>query len=389
MVTSKSTSCRPRVMVATATVGAGHNSVARAIVAGLAQRCDGIETNYVDVLDFTPWAFRTCYAGGFALGMSRYPRIYGAGFRMTNSPQGANRGRSERLRLWFEYWACKKFAAYVRRLSPDLVICTHFLPASILSCLDKHGAPDVRRFVVITDYVPHRFWYAEGVDHWFLPAEGSKDALVKWQVPLDRITVSGMPVHPKWSEPVNRAKAVADWALNGVGKVVLLSGGTEFTCGPILTIARRIVASCADAYVVVLAGRNKKLLAALATLPEAGQRLFGVGFTDRLHELVELSSLMVTKAGGATVTECLAKAKPMVLLNPVPGQEAGNAGFLASAGAAVIAGDINDTVTSVRRLLDDQAKLEAMSTAADKLYLSGTGKVAAAICHALRVNPSE
>ena len=158
-----------------------------------------------------------------------------------------------------------------------------------------------------------------------------RQTLRRWGVHERHITVSGIPIHPKWARPLDRRKILRDWRLPADRKIVLLAGGTEFTCGPVVRIARHIAEVCPQAYVVVLAGRSKKLLAELAASPLAPGRLVGVGFTDRVHELVEACSLMVTKPGGVTTAECLAKGTPMVLMNPVAGQEGGNAEYLAGA----------------------------------------------------------
>ena len=97
------TSSRPsRVLLVTASVGAGHLSAARAIAAGLGQLPSGLHVETVDALALTPRWFRACYVGGFTLGMTRLPRIYGLGYILTNHPQRPGRTRGERIRLWRE-----------------------------------------------------------------------------------------------------------------------------------------------------------------------------------------------------------------------------------------------------------------------------------------------
>jgi len=294
MSATSQTSQAGRVLIVTATVGAGHISAARAIAGALRAAAPAIEIDLVDLLSFTPWAFRAYYAGGFALAMSRFPRIYGLGYRLSNIPGGAERGWIERPRLWLERLATLRFQRYVLERPFDLIVHTHFLGSPQLGRLARRRRLDAPQIVVATDIELHRFWYSQDVDHWFVPAEHSAETLRRWRIDPARITVSGIPIHHKWTKSGDREKILADWRLPGDRKIVLLSGGTEFTCGPIVKIARTIAATCRNAHVVVLAGRNKKLLGRLCKLPEAPERLVGVGFTDRVHELVEVCSLMVT-----------------------------------------------------------------------------------------------
>ena len=146
-----------------------------------------------------------------------------------------------------------------------------------------------------------------------------------------------------------------------------------------MRIAREIVARRSEAFVAVLAGRNKEHLVQIAQTPEAGRDIVGIPFTDRVHELVAACTLMATKAGGLSTAECLAKGTPMVLLRPVPGQEAGNAEYFARRGAAVIAHNDNQVAGIVARLLADRDALARMAAAARELYRPGAQTIADAV----------
>jgi processive 1,2-diacylglycerol beta-glucosyltransferase len=370
---------QPRVLVASSTVGAGHNSVARAIVAGLRHRAPHIDAEFFDALSVTSRLFRGYYAGSFELGMTRLPELYGKVFHMTDKPHRPGRGAGEYLRLWMESFCTRRLREHVRKGHYDLVVNTHFLAPPHIAHMNRLGEVDLPQFVVVTDYRVHRFWYCEGIERYFVPAAESAEVFDSWGVPPERVTVSGIPLHPKWTDRLDRDEILEDWSLPTDRPVVLLSGGTEYTCGPIVEIARDIVARRDDAVVVVLAGRNKGLLADLSKLPEAGKAIRPMGFTDRIHELTEIATLFVTKPGGVTVTECCARGAPMVLMNPVPGQEGENAKHLASVGAAVVTQGREEIVNTTLELLGDQERLSAMSEAARSQFLGGLETVTDAI----------
>jgi len=369
--------------VLTASVGAGHNQVARALMASLGD-LEGIETQCADVLDFVPAAFRKLYAGGYVLGVTKLPWMYAACYHLSNRPHCEKRGLSERARLFMERRMLGRLGRHIDQFRPDLIVNTHFLASPYVGRLIAHGRP-LRQTVVVTDIEMHRWWYAENVERWFAPCEYTAWRLSGWSVPSDHIVVSGIPVHPKWDEPVDHQAVIEQWRLPADKRIVLLASGAEFTCGPIVRVARGIAAACAEACVVVLGGRNKKLLARLASLPESPQRIVGMSFTDRVNELVSVASVMVTKAGGVTTAECLNTHTPMVLMKPIGGQEAGNARYLAGNDAAVIARHHRDIPDKVAVILSDAAHGERLAQGTRALARPGRQTVVNEIARMLNL----
>lgn len=376
-------SSRPRVLLISALVGAGHVQAAKAIQEGLRQAAPDVTVEHLDSMEFAPRWFRTYYAGGFSLMMTRLPNLYGFGFWMSDRPHRPGRSVSERLRLWHERRAMSALADAVRQRQPELVVHTHFLAPPMVGGMIQRKEISSRQFVVVTDYDAHRWWYSEEVNHWFIPGPLAEAKLAKWGIDPQTISVGGIPIHPKWTAPLDRAKILAEWNLPADKPIVILTGGTQFTCGPVVQIAQGILAACPQAHLVVLAGRNKQLLGDLSALPEGGKRLSPMGFTDRGHELLAVCSLMVTKPGGITTTECLSKGTPMVLMRPVPGQEGLNARFLSNQGAAVITHRPAEIIDQVMRLLNDPPTLAKMADSARRLHRPATDTIVKKILESL------
>ena len=371
-----------RVILVSSSVGAGHNQAAAAIMAALRRADPSASVEFVDALRFVPAWHRLPYAGGYSLAVTRFRRLYGLGYRLMNRPSGPRRRWHERARLWLEWHALKRLRRFVLARRPALVMATHYLAMPAVGRLVRQGTPGVRLWAVVTDNEAHRFWYSEGVERWFVANERVVGELGRWGVEPGRVTVSGIPVHPKWTEPLDRRGICRDWNLPADVPIVLLSGGAFFTVGPVAEMARAILSNC-DAHVVVLAGSNKRLLAQLASLPEAGTRLTPVSFTDRVHELAEVACLMVTKAGGLTTTECTAKGVAMVLTPPVPGQEAANARWLARHGAAVVTRSPEEVPRRVAELLASPERLGSLQAAARRLYRPAARTIAEEIVRSL------
>jgi processive 1,2-diacylglycerol beta-glucosyltransferase len=370
-----------RILIVTASVGAGHNQAARALVETLRRNAPEMRVECRDVLDYVPRRFRLKYAGGYAMTVSRFPRFYGIGYAITDHPRGPGRTLMERRRLWSEARVLGALGRAVDEFRPDTIVHTHFLAPPYLARRSQRRGEALRQFIVTTDVLPHRWWYCEGVQRYFTAHEPGRARLIELGAPEDRIVVSGMPIHPKWTESLPpREEICREWSLPADRPIVLLSGGTDFTCGPIVKIARRLTAGNPSARVVVLGGRNKKLLGKLSRLSETREgRIIPQGFTDRVHELASVAEVMLTKAGGLTTAECLAKRLPMVFLPPVPGQERHNAEFFAQHGAGKIARNVRQVIAKTTELLHSPEQRQAMSRAAGELYSPGAQTIIDAI----------
>ncbi|MCE5327632.1 MAG: hypothetical protein LLG01_14595 [Planctomycetaceae bacterium] len=373
-------SARPvRVLILTATIGAGHNSATAAIIEGLKHSPVPMQIERLDLMTVVPRWFRAYYASGYEIVMIHLPRLYGVGYALTNHPSGSRRGVMESMRMSVERLAMRKLARRLCQDTPDLIVNTHFLAAPMIGRMIEAGRLRTRQVTVITDVEVHRMWYASSVEHWFVASEYSGESIQKWGIAPADVTVTGIPIHPKWNLPLDKGRILAEWGLPADKPVVVLTGGTEFTIGPIVDIAREILQACPQAFLVVLAGRDKNLLGELSKLAAVESRLKPVAFTDRSHELLEAACVMLTKPGGITTTECLAKGLPMILMNPVPGHEGGNAEFYQRQGAAVIARGQQQIVSTLKSLLDDPQRLAGMSSKARALSHPSTPLVAEGI----------
>jgi processive 1,2-diacylglycerol beta-glucosyltransferase len=123
--------------------------------------------------------------------------------------------------------------------------------------------------------------------------------------------------------------------------------------------------------IVVVCGKNAALEVAMRALQSSGHaegasgpELRVLGYTNAMHELMAAADLMVGKPGGLTTTEARAVGLPMVLLQPIPGQEERNADMLVSLGAAVRAQRATDAGPAVAAIIGDPARLRSMRIAA-------------------------
>jgi len=292
------------------------------------------------------------------------------------------------MRLRVEWYALKQLREHILKRRPNLILATHYLATPMIAKIISQSLPSLKLLTVITDNESHRFWYAENVEKWFVANEKVRDELLMWGIEPNRIIVSGIPVHKKWTAPFDREKTLRDWNLPSDRPIVILTGGAHFTVGPIEQIARRILAT-SNAHLIVLTGANKRLMARLAHWQQATKRMTLISFTDRLNELVGVAKVVITKAGGLITSECIARRVPMVLTKPVPGQEAANAELLAREGIAVIAPTTNQVIAKVKTLLESNNLIQIMRQRARKLYKPATETIASTIIEMLSNASSE
>jgi len=113
--------------------------------------------------------------------------------------------------------------------------------------------------------------------------------------------------------------------------VLALGGGNG------LGALSEIAAACADipAQVIMVAGSNKPLKGSLDQLKRYNHRLLVFGYVDNIHDMMDASDVCVTKPGGVTIAECMAKGLPIIIYGkPLPGPETENVEYLVRKKAA-------------------------------------------------------
>lgn len=140
--------------------------------------------------------------------------------------------------------------------------------------------------------------------------------------------------------------------------------GGEFGLGKnnTLNIFKAFVNNLSDKYqLVAIAGKNKKMQDKFSELVGVNNNVKIYGYSNNIPELMSISDLVVTKPGGLTVTESLVSNLPIVIINPIPGQEVENAEFLERKGIAVWIKNTIDLDKTISDLLNNSNKLKSMS----------------------------
>jgi processive 1,2-diacylglycerol beta-glucosyltransferase len=214
---------------------------------------------------------------------------------------------------------------------------------------------------VVTDFEAHAMWMGESVNLYCVAAKATCARLSARGARAGSLAVTGIPISNKFAQPVNAGEVRARLGLRDDQPVVLLLGG-GFGWGPISETLAELDKINARFQTIVVCGRNAELRREVAA-QDRKHPTHVLGFVSNMNELMAVASLVITKPGGLTTSEALASGLPMVVINPIPGQEAANSDFLLQAGAAIKVGRIEEMSIRVGELLGSR-KLAAMAKAA-------------------------
>jgi processive 1,2-diacylglycerol beta-glucosyltransferase len=348
-----------------ASAGTGHTRAAEALRSCASAEQFGIEATHLDTLQFVTPLLRFIYTDAYLFLVRHLPSLWRHLYRATNIAK--RDGFHHKMRRWAERMNSRSMLAEIARQKPDLIICTHFLPAEMLSRLLSAGSVNYPVWVQVTDFDLHQMWVHEHMAGYFAPNDEVAYRMRERGIAAERIFVTGVPIMPAFAAPLDRATCARELDISPErATLLLLSGGAGF--GSVSEIAERLLELKGNFQIIALAGKNKAMLASLQQLAIRNPgRLVAQGYTGQIERLMACADLVVTKPGGLTTAESLAMGLPMIVIAPIPGQEEQNANFLLERGVALKAFDMVTLKYRVSDLLTHDSKLAAMRAKAKSL----------------------
>jgi processive 1,2-diacylglycerol beta-glucosyltransferase len=355
-----------RILVLSAAVGAGHLRAAQAVEAALREIDPAAEVRNLDVLALTNAAFRRIYGEAYLDLVNLAPHVLGFFYDLLDRPRSASSKR-DRFRRVLEKLNLTKLRDVLEERPWDIIVNTHFLPADIIAGLRRQRKLTTPHITATTDFETHRLWMNEPCDHYTTATEEGAAYLASFGVDRQKITATGVPIDPVFSRPKERGESLRKHGLKGDRPIVLqLSGG--FGVGPIEKLYRGILQIERPVEVVVVAGKNEKVRQQLDQVDVPRRHRSKVmGFTTDIDELMSMADLVVSKPGGLTTSEVLARGAAMAIVNPIPGQESRNSDYLLENGAAIKINNLATLPMKLGALLNDPERLNALKANARRI----------------------
>lgn len=347
-----------KILIFYASYGGGHLSAAKSIESVINEKYPNIETKVIDCIKYvnkgldkvTTSAYRQLAKKG------AWGKIYNA------SQKGVMAHISTRSNIIMAV----KLLKLLRAESPDMVISAHPFSSQMCAYLKRKGKVNFPLATIMTDFAPHDQWLVghENTEYFFVAHDKMKDYLISKGINQDKVFALGIPINSKFTKDYNRAEILEEFGLKNDKKTILFFGGWNSGSAQIRTLEIfKVLATYSDNYqVVAISARNKKLQEGFENIVKSNNlnNVTILDYTNKVPELMSISDLVVAKPGGLTTSESLAMNLPMILINPIAGQEEENAEFLEGKGIGLWMRKEDDIKAKLESLLSDENKLKSM-----------------------------
>ena len=317
-----------KVLVLYASYGGGHLSAARSINEFIEHNYPNIQTELIDCVKYINKTLEAVTTKAYSEMAKKIPQAWGYIYK------GSDSGPISKISTASNKVMAIKFKKLLEEKNPDLVICTHPFASQMCSYLKKKGKTNIKIATILTDFAIHSQWIVghEYTDYFFVSHLGMKKDLILAGVNSDKIYSTGIPLSNKFLLEYDKSQILESFGLTSGKKTVLFFGGGELGLGKSHTfnIFKSFVNND-NIQLVAISGKNQKMKANFENYVEEMKKETSVkvlDYTDKVAQLMSISDLVVTKPGGLTTTESLASGLPIVVINPIPGQEEENAEFL-------------------------------------------------------------
>jgi processive 1,2-diacylglycerol beta-glucosyltransferase len=345
---------RLNIAILSCNYGGGHQRVAEVLVDEFRQRSPGCRVEIHDYIE-------SCIGHGANLAFTSFyfssvrwaPWLYRWFYHATStiSPHSPVQRCINRL-------GKRQLASFLQMRRPDVVVCTYCLPAGGMSELKREGRTDVPCVTVVTDHAIHSQWIHPGIDLYLVSSDHVRDGLIAHGLSSERILPTGIPVSTASGTVPNRYTLRRQYGLDPTLPTVLVMVGAYNLMRGALDVYRSLIELPRPAQLLFVCGKDERLRQAVEHLVQrAAMPVRVFGYVREIPTLMAMSDLVVSKAGGVTTSEALAAELPMVLVNPIPGQEEENTTFLQAVGAAIVASRPADLRSLIADLLDNPERL--------------------------------
>lgn len=349
-----------KALVLSVTAGQGHNSTAKAICAYF--EAIGCQAEMLDTLEYINRILGETVSRGYLMVASNAKLAYKGGYRLAEL-----RKKSQSMLSPSRFTGNamgKKLVKYINSYDPDVILCTHVFPCIILDVLKEKGYLKAKTIGILTDFMFHPYWEeSTGLDYMVIPNEQLVLQGLRKGFKNEQLLPLGIPIHPKFSKIGEKTQARAELGLDIDKRTVLLmSGGAGY--GNIEKTVAALDRVPFDFQLITVCGSNKEAKAKIDAM-KTKKRVMNLGFVNNIDQLMDASDCIISKPGGLTTSEAMAKGLPMIIVDPIPGQEERNVEFLTNNGVAMAVTSTSTLEDVIYQLLANPHRVEAMKNAID------------------------
>ncbi len=366
-----------KIFILYARFGEGHWQAASALRHSLAHQ-GNTEVMLIDLLAESHPVINEVSRFVYNKSYNVFPQVYGWVYDATKGMKS-----DSFFAQWLHSFGAMTLRKLVEKEQPDAII--HTFPILVMPFVAQRLGRKIPMFNVVTDFDLHLRWVHPDVDKYYVATEDISKQLCELGVHSGRVAATGIPIRPSFLAGTNEEFAVYRYGLKPHKPIVLVMAPANSAWTDTGDLCRRMAEQC-QVQVVIVCGRNRMLEGSLTEYFENNGDVSVLGYVDQIDELMAISTCIVTKPGGLTLSEAIAALLPIFIYRPVPGQERNNARYLESKGAAIISHTAGQLLKSIAELLNKPGRRTDMRKALNSLRKQGASdSIAFDIVHQLHI----
>ncbi len=350
-----------KIIIFYASYGGGHLNAAKSINEYILENYKNVDIELIDCMKYINKTIEKVTTSAYNEMAKKAPWAWGKIYADSQKgPLAHLSSRSNKI-------MAIKLLKLLREKNADLIISTHPFGSQMCSYLKRKGKINSKIATIMTDFAPHDQWLvgSDFTDYFFVAHDKMKQYLINKNIPEEKIFSTGIPISTRFTKEYDKEKLLKEFNLQPGKQTVLFFGGGEYGLGKSKTfnIFENLIQANENMQVIAISGKNPEMKKEFENIIEKHNKSNCVkllSYTNKVPELMSISDLVVTKPGGLTTSESLASHLPMIIINPIPGQEKENAEFLENHGIAVWIKNSNESKMIFELLLSNKEKLEDM-----------------------------
>ena len=350
-----------KIIIFYASYGGGHLNAAKSINEYILENYKNVDIELIDCMKYINKTIEKVTTSAYNEMAKKAPWAWGKIYADSQKgPLAHLSSRSNKI-------MAIKLLKLLREKNADLIISTHPFGSQMCSYLKRKGKINSKIATIMTDFAPHDQWLvgSDFTDYFFVAHDKMKQYLINKNIPEEKIFSTGIPISTRFTKEYDKEKLLKEFNLQPGKQTVLFFGGGEYGLGKSKTfnIFENLIQANENMQVIAISGKNPEMKKEFENIIEKHNKSNCVkllSYTNKVPELMSISDLVVTKPGGLTTSESLASHLPMIIINPIPGQEKENAEFLENHGIAVWIKNSNESKKIFELLLSNKEKLEDM-----------------------------
>ncbi len=322
-----------KLLIITAPLGNGHNAVAGAISDCFTTQYPDASCEILDMYEYISPHLKKATASGYFLSMKTLSHFHDMASNAYTWQDEKDFNEYTPSRLADAFLASRLRHA-IDAYAPDCIVCTMVYAAQAVDLLKEHGAVTCPCYGIITDFTVQNYWEdVEYFEYIVAPSEYLQPQFSRRGIDFSRVLPFGIPIRKQFQAKHDKLEMRQKFGLHEtLPTILLMSGGMGF--GDLPEYIASIEELPFDVQIVVICGKNEKLFEKVQALQTHNiMKVFG--YVSNVDEIMDAADCLLSKPGGITTSESLAKGLPMLMIHPLPGVEDRNVEFLQANGAAI------------------------------------------------------